>query len=81
MDQDDRRPPSYFTRQLGIGYQSLYHAILRGVIDAEQAPNGRWYMRASDLPRIAKALGVDGASPARKERKGRIAGHLGLGSK
>jgi hypothetical protein len=47
-------------RQLGIPYQRLFLAVTSGTVPAERNETGsRWVIKKSDLPDIAKTLGVD----------------------
>jgi hypothetical protein len=43
----DRNPPTY---------RQLYHAVINGVVPAQQGPNGRWSVRVADLRLIAETL-------------------------
>lgn len=42
----------------GTTYQRVYHAAVAGDIPAERGGNGRWTFSPSDLPAIAKGLGL-----------------------
>lgn len=43
---------------VGIQYQKLYRHIVDGTIPAEKNISGRWFVKRSDLPEIAKTLGL-----------------------
>jgi hypothetical protein len=47
------------SRQLGIPYQRLFLAVVAGAVPAERNGAGsRWLVKESDLPSIAKTLGL-----------------------
>ena len=40
-----------------ITYRKLYGLVLDGIVPAERASNGRWIIKRTALPGIAKSLG------------------------
>lgn len=46
-----------FTGGSTATYQTLYREIVNGNLPAERSSSGRWLVRRTDLPRIAKTLG------------------------
>ncbi len=56
---DNMLRPTDVSRQLGIPYNRLYHAIVAGDVPAVRDLNGtRWLVAEEDLPQIAETLGV-----------------------
>lgn len=51
------------TGEPGPSYRICYMAALDGLIPAERGENGRWTVAASDLPKVARALGRKGRPP------------------
>jgi len=48
------------SRILCVPYQHLFVAVAAGRVPAQRGVNGtRWFVRESDLPAIAEALGVE----------------------
>lgn len=43
-------------------YQKIYWLIINGIVPAERAENGRWFVNSTDLPKIVNALRVKSAS-------------------
>jgi predicted site-specific integrase-resolvase len=43
----------------GTTYQRVYRYVLDGTIPAEKNRAGRWFIKRSDLPDIAKTLGLN----------------------
>lgn len=43
----------------GTTYQRVYRYVLDGTIPAEKSTTGRWFVKRSDLPTIAKTLGLN----------------------
>lgn len=47
-----------FTGGSTATYQSLYREIVNGNLPAERLATGRWIVKRTDLPRIARTLGL-----------------------